>query len=76
MKCEYLFLRRETAGGRKKEGERPELILVVPFVYSPHATKPDQLLLTKGDNNEVDDIVLYNGAQWLKRENVVGKVRG
>ncbi|KAL7414789.1 putative signal peptidase [Mrakia frigida] len=42
----------------------------------PHATKPDQLLLTKGDNNDADDIGLYNGAQWLKRDNVVGKVRG
>jgi len=36
----------------------------------------DQLLLTKGDNNAVDDIELYQGLQWLKRENIVGKVRG
>ncbi|KAN0063581.1 Signal peptidase complex catalytic subunit [Thecaphora frezii] len=36
----------------------------------------EQLLLTKGDNNEADDIALYNGARWMKRKNVVGKVRG
>jgi len=35
-----------------------------------------QLLLTKGDNNPVDDIDLYNGMTWLERRHIVGKVRG
>ncbi|KAF8062310.1 hypothetical protein FPV67DRAFT_1696342 [Lyophyllum atratum] len=37
---------------------------------------PDQLLLTKGDNNYVDDIELYQGLDWLERKHIVGKVRG
>ena len=35
----------------------------------------DQLLLTKGDNNPVDDIDLYQGLEWLERKHIVGKVR-
>jgi len=35
-----------------------------------------QLMLTKGDNNDVDDIVIYNGLEWLERKHIVGKVRG
>ncbi|KAJ8589854.1 hypothetical protein M405DRAFT_737946, partial [Rhizopogon salebrosus TDB-379] len=35
-----------------------------------------QLLLTKGDNNHVDDIELYQGLEWLDRRHIVGKVRG
>jgi signal peptidase len=35
-----------------------------------------QLLLTKGDNNYVDDIELYQGLEWLERKHIVGKVRG
>lgn len=38
--------------------------------------KMDQLLLTKGDNNPVDDIDLYNGIEWLEKRHIVGKVRG
>jgi hypothetical protein len=41
---------------------------------SPLAQK--QLLLTKGDNNPVDDIDLYQGLEWLERQHIVGKVRG
>ncbi|TFK75688.1 hypothetical protein BDN72DRAFT_810603 [Pluteus cervinus] len=37
---------------------------------------PYQRLLTKGDNNYVDDIELYQGLQWLERKHIVGKVRG
>ncbi|KAH7915907.1 hypothetical protein BJ138DRAFT_1140723 [Hygrophoropsis aurantiaca] len=37
---------------------------------------PQQLLLTKGDNNYVDDIDLYQGLDWLERRHIVGKVRG
>ncbi|KAI0795478.1 hypothetical protein C8Q75DRAFT_453013 [Abortiporus biennis] len=43
------------------------------------ATTPlgqDQLLLTKGDNNYIDDIELYQGLDWLERKHIVGKVRG
>jgi signal peptidase len=36
----------------------------------------EQLLLTKGDNNPVDDLELYNGLKWLERQHIVGKVRG
>ncbi|KAF8902579.1 hypothetical protein CPB84DRAFT_1846228 [Gymnopilus junonius] len=35
-----------------------------------------QRLLTKGDNNYVDDIELYQGLEWLERKHIVGKVRG
>ncbi|KAG5639722.1 Signal peptidase complex catalytic subunit [Sphagnurus paluster] len=37
---------------------------------------PAQRMLTKGDNNHVDDIELYNGIKWLERKHIVGKVRG
>jgi len=33
-------------------------------------------LLTKGDNNPVDDLELYRGIEWLERKHIVGKVRG
>ncbi|KAL1948387.1 hypothetical protein VTO73DRAFT_12462 [Trametes versicolor] len=35
-----------------------------------------QRLLTKGDNNHIDDIELYQGLEWLERKHIVGKVRG
>jgi signal peptidase len=37
---------------------------------------PKQLMLTKGDNNEVDDIMLYGGLEWLERKHIIGKVQG
>ena len=37
---------------------------------------PKQLMLTKGDNNNVDDLALYQGLDWLERKHIVGKVRG
>jgi signal peptidase len=33
-------------------------------------------MLTKGDNNDQDDITLYNGISWLERKHIIGKVRG
>ncbi|KAF8812803.1 signal peptidase complex catalytic subunit SEC11 [Phlegmacium glaucopus] len=36
----------------------------------------NQKLLTKGDNNYVDDIDLYQGLEWLERKHIIGKVRG
>jgi len=44
------------------------------FMGQPPAR--NQLLLTKGDNNPVDDIDLYKGISWLERRHIVGKVRG
>jgi signal peptidase I len=35
-----------------------------------------QEILTKGDNNEYDDISLYKRMKWLERRHIVGKVRG
>ncbi|RKP26762.1 putative signal peptidase [Syncephalis pseudoplumigaleata] len=37
----------------------------------------EQYLLTKGDNNPVDDRGLYNpGQDWVRRKEVVGRVKG
>ncbi|KAI8848873.1 hypothetical protein BC829DRAFT_393236, partial [Chytridium lagenaria] len=37
----------------------------------------DQFILTKGDNNAVDDRGLYNPHQmWIKQKDVVGRVKG
>jgi signal peptidase len=37
----------------------------------------DEYLLTKGDNNPVDDRGLYNPGQlWIKQSDIVGKVKG
>ncbi|KAF7433547.1 Signal peptidase complex catalytic subunit [Pleurotus ostreatus] len=41
---------------------------------SPHPV--EQKMLTKGDNNHVDDLALYEGLDWLERKHIVGKVRG
>ncbi|KAJ3065872.1 Signal peptidase complex catalytic subunit S11C [Quaeritorhiza haematococci] len=36
-----------------------------------------QFILTKGDNNQVDDRGLYNpGQMWIHKEDVVGRVKG
>ncbi|KAJ6573330.1 putative signal peptidase [Mycena sp. CBHHK59/15] len=34
-----------------------------------------QSLLTKGDNNDVDDLSLYRGLERLEKKHIVGKVR-
>ncbi|KAJ3514300.1 hypothetical protein NLJ89_g2446 [Agrocybe chaxingu] len=44
--------------------------------HADSAPVPDQFILTKGDNNPEDDIVLYKGMDWLQRKHVVGKVKG
>jgi signal peptidase len=41
-----------------------------------HGRNTTQLLLTKGDNNDSDDIGLYKGRKWIEREHIIGKVRG
>ncbi|KAG1867016.1 hypothetical protein C8R48DRAFT_599803 [Suillus tomentosus] len=54
----------------------------IPFDYGePHPKLKlppgeHQLMLTKGDNNHVDDIDLYRGLEWLDRRHIIGKVRG
>jgi len=46
-----------------------------------HVEKADvevrrQLVLTKGDNNAVDDVGMYpDGREWVRREEVVGLVK-
>jgi len=35
-----------------------------------------QILLTKGDNNDYDDFMLYKGIEYLERKHIIGKVRG
>ena len=51
----------------------------MPSLCSVRESKPrpeNQLLLTKGDNNYLDDVELYQGLDWLERKHIVGKVRG
>lgn len=43
-------------------------------IYS--ADSLEQLILTKGDNNDSDDLMLYGGPRWLERSQIVGKVQG
>ena len=38
--------------------------------------KHGQLLLTKGDNNHGDDIMLYKGPRWIRDDQIVGRVQG
>ncbi|KDR70943.1 hypothetical protein GALMADRAFT_254547 [Galerina marginata CBS 339.88] len=48
----------------------------IPGPIGRSENTPQQLLLTKGDNNPVDDVALYNGVDWLRGEQVIGKVWG
>ncbi|KAF6751676.1 signal peptidase complex catalytic subunit SEC11 [Ephemerocybe angulata] len=63
----------------------PKSIDIRKYTKSKSKSKPqpgedskqdNQLLLTKGDNNYVDDIELYQGLEWLEKKHIVGKVRG
>ncbi|WFC98064.1 signal peptidase I [Malassezia yamatoensis] len=49
---------------------------IVHRVLETHSAPKGQLLLTKGDNNPMDDIMLYNGARWLHSDQIVGCVMG
>ena len=43
----------------------------------PGKNKDDMYLLTKGDNNDIDDRGLYPSKKlWLHKEDMIGKVRG
>ena len=45
--------------------------------YKTSVETNEQVILTKGDNNPVDDRGLYNPGQlWLKREDILGQVVG
>ncbi|KAG9310209.1 hypothetical protein JVU11DRAFT_9852 [Chiua virens] len=44
--------------------------------FAKYAPGPNQLMLTKGDNNHVDDVELYQGLEYLERRHIIGKVRG
>lgn len=35
----------------------------------------EQYILTKGDNNNADDVGLYNGVQYLQKKDIIGKVQ-
>jgi signal peptidase len=54
-----------------------ELIAGAPYSIREAKPRPEnQLILTKGDNNYLDDVELYQGLDWLERKHIVGKVRG
>ncbi|BGP09782.1 Signal peptidase complex catalytic subunit SEC11 [Rhodotorula toruloides] len=52
-------------------------IPIVHRVIETHDEKnsTEQWILTKGDNNRVDDVGLYNGMKYLRRSHIVGKVQ-
>lgn len=64
-----------------------EAIPIVHRVVQTHTGTPNdtfgsspsedgsQTFLTKGDNNEIDDVGLYRGPERLQGKDVVGKVR-
>ncbi|KAJ7457783.1 putative signal peptidase [Mycena latifolia] len=57
-------------------GEATPIVHRVVQTHSGPAHSPSaQRFLTKGDNNDVDDLVLYKGLERLEPTHVVGKVR-
>lgn len=50
-------------------------IPIVHRIVSVHDDDKDLWLLTKGDNNNVNDRSLYRNSLWIKRENLMGRVR-
>eukprot|EP00298_Acanthocystis_sp_HF-20_P022719 c30818_g1_i1.p1 GENE.c30818_g1_i1~~c30818_g1_i1.p1 ORF type:complete len:199 (+),score=67.30 c30818_g1_i1:44-598(+) len=53
-------------------------IPIVHRVIEVHEDKKGKIrVLTKGDNNQVDDKTLYaTGQSWLAKEDIIGKVKG
>ncbi|MBM6386425.1 MAG: S26 family signal peptidase [Paenibacillus sp.] len=50
--------------------------LFILFIYFSINTEKEYIL-TKGDNNTLDDRSLYgSGQMWIHKENIVGKVKG
>ncbi|CAE7096156.1 unnamed protein product [Rhizoctonia solani] len=61
----------------KIPGQDIPIVHRVLETHTKNVTVPtEQLLLTKGDNNALDDIELYRGLRWLERKHIVGKVQG
>ncbi|TPX54145.1 hypothetical protein PhCBS80983_g06028 [Powellomyces hirtus] len=59
----------------KVEGKSVPIVHRVLEIHT--STNNTQFMLTKGDNNPVDDRGLYNqGQMWIRQEDVVGKVQG
>ncbi|KAH9987758.1 hypothetical protein BJV74DRAFT_840950 [Russula compacta] len=56
--------------------ETHDVVKTVKGVREAEPRPESQLLLTKGDNNYLDDVELYQGLDWLERKHIVGKVRG
>ncbi|KAJ3298723.1 Signal peptidase complex catalytic subunit S11C [Borealophlyctis nickersoniae] len=60
----------------KIEGKEVPIVHRVLELHD-EASTGKQYLLTKGDNNAIDDRGLYNpGQMWIHREHVVGRVKG
>eukprot|EP00667_Euglena_gracilis_P017270 EG_transcript_18163 len=53
-------------------------IPIVHRVITAHTNEKDEFyLLTKGDNNQVDDRALYSQGQlWLERRHILGRAKG
>ncbi|KAJ6608139.1 signal peptidase complex catalytic subunit SEC11 [Mycena sp. CBHHK59/15] len=68
----------QTHGMPDNESLSYVLLLCVPICSlkcSPACPHSVQSLLTKGDNNDVDDLSLYRGLERLEKKHIVGKVR-
>jgi signal peptidase len=50
-------------------------IPIVHRIVSVHEEETELWLLTKGDNNNVNDRGLYRNTLWIKRSNLMGRVR-
>jgi len=70
---------------RQREGAFLSDMHTNPFLHSLSFFRPKegkQLLLTKGDNNNVDDRGLYQelytnrGMMWIEPKDIVGRVQG
>lgn len=56
--------------------ETHDVAKIVNGVREATPRPENQLLLTKGDNNHLDDVELYQGLDWLEHKHIIGKVRG
>lgn len=60
----------------KLEGKEIPIVHRVIKIHENTDTQKEYIL-TKGDNNRLDDRGLYNSRQmWIHKENIVGKVKG
>lgn len=59
----------------KIKGRDIPIVHRVMRVHHDNATD-EQFILTKGDNNHEDDVGLYDQGQlWIKREDIIGRVK-